>query len=284
MVRALPFRTASPSSTSSGSSPAYAHPRTNPPGGNATAAALTDRVLVSQGAVDRSATLLQQVQTALGVGGGGGGTLTAASVRAATGARIFNVKAEFGGTFDGSPHPLSEVYGTNLTAAQAAFPLVSGLALTDFQDYAAIQQAINTAALNDKGGIVALYSGEVAVINKQIDLFPANCVSLKGFPRAIIRTESCGTTAALLVRESYEAWPVHAVENIDFQALNFGRGGASPAVAGTAVAGAAPGAGGLTWRIGATAILYRHCYNVVVRRIAASTSTTCRCSLTPTPG
>jgi hypothetical protein len=233
---------------------------TNPPGGSASAVALTDRVLVSQGAVDRSATLLQ-IQTAVGAGGSGG--LTAASVRAATGERVYNVRAEFGGTFDGSPHPLSEVYGSNLQAAQAAFPLVTGLALTDYQDWAAIQQAINTAALNNKGGVVALYSGEVAVINKQIDLYPANCVSLKGFPRAIIRTESCGTTAALLVRESYEAWPVHAVENIDFQALNFGRGGASPVTAGTAVAGAAPGAGGLTWRTGATAILYRHCYNVV---------------------
>jgi hypothetical protein len=60
----------------------------------------------------------------------------------------------------------------NLQAAQAAFPLVTGLALTDYQDWAAIQQAINTAALNNKGGVVALYSGEVAVINKQIDLYP----------------------------------------------------------------------------------------------------------------
>jgi hypothetical protein len=183
------------------------------------------------------------------------------------GGRQYNVLAEFGGFFDGSPHPLSETYGT-LAAARAAYPLTHAAytiaALTDYHDWCAIQEAILTAAQSDYGGVVALWSGQIAVINRQIDLYPANCVALRGIPRAIIRTESCGTTPALMVRESYEAWPVHAVEGIDFQALNFGRGGASPATPGTAVAGAAPGAGGLTWRISATGLVFQHCYNVVV--------------------
>lgn len=54
---------------------------------------------------------------------------------------VINVK-DFGAKGDGADHPLSEVY-PSLSAAQAVYPFVTSL--TQTQDYAAIQSAINAA-------------------------------------------------------------------------------------------------------------------------------------------
>jgi len=81
---------------------------------------------------------------------------------------VFNVK-DFGAEASGSGLLLSSRYGT-LAAAVADYPLVTGLALTDTIDYAAIQSAINTMwATPLRGGTVFLPSGAY-VVNKGIDI------------------------------------------------------------------------------------------------------------------
>ena len=54
---------------------------------------------------------------------------------------VINVK-DFGAIGDGNDHPLSEIFST-LTAAQMVYPFVTSLSQT--QDYAAIQSAVNVA-------------------------------------------------------------------------------------------------------------------------------------------
>lgn len=63
---------------------------------------------------------------------------------------ILNIK-DFGAIGDGSAHPLSERFAT-LTAAQSVYPFVT--ALTQTQDYAAIQATLNAAASNPGGGVI----------------------------------------------------------------------------------------------------------------------------------
>lgn len=63
---------------------------------------------------------------------------------------------EFGAIGDGTSHPLSEFYDT-IEEAQAAFPDVTGLELTDEIDWAAIQQAIN-AHTGSGGSLVYTYA------------------------------------------------------------------------------------------------------------------------------
>ena len=58
---------------------------------------------------------------------------------------VLNVR-DFGAPGDGEDHPLSEIYST-LSAAQTVYPFVTSL--TQTQDYAAIQAAINAAKVID---------------------------------------------------------------------------------------------------------------------------------------
>ncbi|CTW03411.1 phage tailspike protein [Escherichia coli] len=74
---------------------------------------------------------------------------------------ILSVK-DFGAVGDGLDHPLSEKFST-LSAAQMVYPFVT--ALTQTQDYAAIQAAINTAKFINAG--VFLPSGQY-VVNTEI--------------------------------------------------------------------------------------------------------------------
>jgi hypothetical protein len=227
---------------------------TPPNGDNSTRIATTAFVLANGGT---------------GGGGGGGGTQFAnpTALRTFSQSRLYNIQAEFGGVFDGQLHPLSQIFA-NVDDARAAYPLTQaavGVVLTDQQDWVAIQEAILTAGAAG-GGIVALYQGQVAIINKTIRHVYSGTVRLEGFPRAEIRSELCGTASAIYMTGGivFRACPLR---NILFYSRNAGRVAETLVTPGVAIAGVAPGSAGGSWTTGTCGLEYYQCAGIVVEGV-----------------
>jgi hypothetical protein len=127
---------------------------------------------------------------------------------------------DFGAVADGTNHPLSELYGTSLTAAQADFPFVT--ALSQSRDAVALQQCFNLAQTADSfhfGKNVYIPAGSY---------YLDNTINVQGIYAMTCRGD--GQATKLYYYGSATAGPlkITSCQSCTFQDFSINRGTANP--------------------------------------------------------